>query len=78
MNEVVIVQEDFTGLSLAYLPIKAANICRIDVCDYVLHQFPNMQAKTLLTLLSYLLSKWGREDFALTFVNKGNLYCDYV
>jgi hypothetical protein len=42
MRYVGTVQEAVTGISLAYLPIKAANSWLVHVCDQAPHRLPNM------------------------------------
>ena len=78
MIYVVTVWEAVTGISLAYLPVKAANVLFIDVCDQAALRLPKMQDQKLLILRCCSFSTWGRDRVAFFFAYKGCQYFDDV
>jgi len=78
MKQVVTAWEAVAQISLAYLPIMAANSSLIDVCDQEPFRLREIQDQKLLTLHGRSFSRWGRERVATTFAYKGCQYFDCV
>jgi len=45
MIQIVIIQVAVVGISLAYLPVKAANSLFIDVCNQAPHRLPKIDVQ---------------------------------
>jgi len=65
------------GKVACYLPMTAANVLYIDVCEYSPIRLPNMQDQKSLTLHSQSFSDWGRECVTISFAYKGSRYVIY-
>jgi len=78
MKSVVTVREAAAGISLAYLPIKAASASSIDVCDHAPHTLPKMEDQESFTLRCRSFSRWGRKHVTFILAYRGGQYFDYV
>jgi len=75
---VVTALEALAPISLAYLPIMAANSSFIGVCNQEPFRLPEMQDQKSLMLHWCSFSRWGRKSVAFSVAYKGCQYCDYV
>jgi len=77
MKTVVTVWEAVMRISLAYLPIKAANSWFLDVCNQAPLRLPKVWVQKSLTLCWCSFSKWGRECVTFSFAYTGEPYLMY-
>ena len=78
MKRVVTAWEAVARITLAYLPIMAANSLFIGVCDQERFRLPEMQDQKSLTLRWRSFWRWGRERVSFSFAYKGRQRFDYV
>jgi len=64
-------------LSLAFLPIKAARVVIMGVCQLTVLELTKMQDQKLLTLCWHSFLGGGRDIITRLRAYKGGQYCDY-